>query len=130
MARLVARAFAVASARAATRLSFVGAVVLSRRLLPSPGGPLLFASPHPTSVFLRLFSNSCGFWLGSLSRSFRSLSPLPSWSISAVSARGFRKVRRGKLKKKKEKPLELDVTICIEEGLPDDPETLVCSCRA
>ncbi|XP_042398015.1 endoribonuclease YBEY, chloroplastic-like isoform X2 [Zingiber officinale] len=125
MASLVARALPVASGRATPRLSLVGAVALSRRPIPYPGGPLLIVSPHPTSVFLRPFSNPCDIWLGSLSRSFRSLSPLPTCSIYSVSARGFRKVRRGKLNKKKEKkPLELDVTICIEEGLPDDPQTL------
>ncbi|KAG6500925.1 hypothetical protein ZIOFF_040787 [Zingiber officinale] len=125
MASLVARALPVASGRATPRLSLVGAVALSRRPIPYPGGPLLIVSPHPTSVFLRPFSNPCDIWLGSLSRSFRSLSPLPPCSIYSVSARGFRKVRRGKLNKKKEKkPLELDVTICIEEGLPDDPQTL------
>ncbi|XP_043720317.1 endoribonuclease YBEY, chloroplastic-like isoform X2 [Telopea speciosissima] len=37
--------------------------------------------------------------------------------------RGYRKVRH-RLGKKKEKELELDVKICIEEELPDDPEIL------
>lgn len=38
--------------------------------------------------------------------------------------RGYRKVRR-RPAKNKEKELELDVKICIEEQLPDDPEIMV-----
>ncbi|PSR89329.1 Phosphatase [Actinidia chinensis var. chinensis] len=40
-----------------------------------------------------------------------------------ASQRGYRKVRR-RPAKSKEKELELSVNICIEEQLPDDPETL------
>ncbi|CAN6721446.1 unnamed protein product [Malus baccata var. baccata] len=39
------------------------------------------------------------------------------------SQREYRKVRR-RAAKSKEKEIELDVSICIEEGLPDDPEVL------
>ncbi|XP_059657127.1 endoribonuclease YBEY, chloroplastic [Cornus florida] len=40
-----------------------------------------------------------------------------------ASQRGYRKVRQ-RTAKSKEKELELDVKICIEEQLPDDPEIL------
>lgn len=47
-------------------------------------------------------------------------------SISKVfaSQRGYRKVRRRPAKSRKEKELELNVDICIEEQLPDDSEIL------
>lgn len=38
--------------------------------------------------------------------------------------RGYRKVRR-RVAKSKQKELELNVSICIEDELPDDPEVLV-----
>lgn len=48
-----------------------------------------------------------------------------------ASLRGFRKARRRPAAKKqpppKERQLELDVKICLEEELPDDPEVLVSS---
>lgn len=39
--------------------------------------------------------------------------------------REYRKVRR-RVPKSKNKELELNVSICIEDELPDDPEVLVC----
>ncbi|XP_065849126.1 endoribonuclease YBEY, chloroplastic isoform X3 [Euphorbia lathyris] len=45
------------------------------------------------------------------------------WGISA-SQRGYRKVRRQAVRKSKGKELELSVSICIEDELPDDPELL------
>lgn len=47
----------------------------------------------------------------------------PSQKIFAAQ-RDYRKVRR-RAAKSKEKELELNVSICIEEELPDDPEILV-----
>ena len=44
--------------------------------------------------------------------------------IVSASNREYRKVRR-RPAKSKEKQLELSVSICIEEELPDDPEILV-----
>lgn len=38
--------------------------------------------------------------------------------------RGYRKARR-RVAKSKQKELELNVSICIEDELPDDPEVLV-----
>lgn len=43
----------------------------------------------------------------------------------SASQRGYRKVRRQPVRKSKEKELELSVSICIEDDLPDDPEILV-----
>ncbi|KAK3213026.1 hypothetical protein Dsin_017732 [Dipteronia sinensis] len=45
----------------------------------------------------------------------------PSRNVSAAAQRGYRKVRRRAVKSK-EKELELNVSICIEDELPDDPE--------
>jgi hypothetical protein len=55
---------------------------------------------------------------------FQGLRPLGGrvWA----SQREYRKVRR-RAAKSKEKELELNVSICIEEDLPDDPELLVLS---
>ena len=47
--------------------------------------------------------------------------PIP---IVSAANREYRKVRR-RPAKSKEKQLELSVSICIEEELPDDPEILV-----
>ncbi|XP_021646547.2 endoribonuclease YBEY, chloroplastic [Hevea brasiliensis] len=41
-----------------------------------------------------------------------------------AAQRGYRKVRRRPLPRIKDKELELNVSICIEEELPDDPEIL------
>ncbi|KAF3777461.1 Endoribonuclease, partial [Nymphaea thermarum] len=49
----------------------------------------------------------------------------PGWPVASV--RGFRKTRRRPVARKnpsKERQLELDVKICLEEELPDDPEIL------
>jgi hypothetical protein len=52
----------------------------------------------------------------------RALTPLGR--VWASQQREYRKVRRRAVKGK-EKELELIVSICIEEDLPDDPEVLV-----
>lgn len=52
----------------------------------------------------------------------RGLTPLGR--VWASQQREYRKVRRRAVKSK-EKELELNVSICIEEDLPDDPEVLV-----
>lgn len=57
-----------------------------------------------------------GLWGGGDARAFARVS---------ASQRGYRKVRRKPAKKSKEKELELSVSICIEDDLPDDPEILV-----
>lgn len=49
--------------------------------------------------------------------------PRPSLRICAAQ-RDYRRVRR-RAPKRKDKELELNVSICIEEELPDDPEILV-----
>ncbi|KAJ4952868.1 hypothetical protein NE237_029700 [Protea cynaroides] len=87
--------------------------------------------PHSISVSFGsryVISASNSFIFG---RRFHVLSPADrTTSLSTVglgrifaTERGYRKVRR-RSAKKKEKELELDVKICIEEELPDDPEIL------
>lgn len=52
------------------------------------------------------------------------------WSVKKgifAEQRGYRKLRRRAVKNK-EKELELCVKICVEEQLPEDPETLVYFC--
>ncbi|KAI9190915.1 hypothetical protein LWI28_000740 [Acer negundo] len=66
-----------------------------------------------SSVFGQRFRALCG------REEERVLRPLRN--VSAAAQRGYRKVRR-RAAKRKEKELELNVSICIEDELPDDPE--------
>lgn len=85
-------------------------------------------SPH--SNLLPFSSFSCS---SSVRRSFHvssrnRISPL-AFGGFFTNQRGYRKTRRGlaavKKQAPKEKKLELNVSICIEEELPEDPEVLV-----
>lgn len=120
------------------RLSAAGAAAMSRlvarapplaphlpRYLSTPSSSLIFptklAATDPPPAFLPRFYASWrrpGCATGFFGGCFASL-------------RGFRKARRRPAAKKqpppKERQLELDVKICLEEELPDDPEVLVSS---
>ncbi|RZR75979.1 hypothetical protein BHM03_00000565 [Ensete ventricosum] len=124
MARIAARAFPVA-ARSPLPLTFSPrvAAALWWRL---PGDPA--SSSAPAASFLppgisgvpvgRSFHVSCGY--------LRSIVPFGGFF---ANLRGFRKVRRKQAASKKEatkdKQLQLDVKIGIEEEMPKDPEVLV-----
>lgn len=70
-----------------------------------------------SSLFCRRFHALCG-------EERRALRPL---GRVFAAQRDYRKARRRAFKSK-EKELELNVSICIEEGLPEDPEVLVGCC--
>ncbi|KAM1013316.1 hypothetical protein EV1_042908 [Malus domestica] len=70
-----------------------------------------------TSLFGRRFHSLCGH------ERIRAARPPLLRGPIFFSQREYRKVRR-RAAKSKEKDIELDVSICIEEGLPDDPEVL------
>ncbi|RRT50237.1 hypothetical protein B296_00051889 [Ensete ventricosum] len=124
MARIAARAFPVA-ARSPLPLTFSPrvAAALWWRL---PGDPA--SSSAPAASFLppgisgvpvgRSFHVSCGY--------LRSIVPFGGFF---ANLRGFRKVRRRQAASKKEatkdKQLQLDVKIGIEEEMPKDPEVLL-----
>ncbi|XP_073316000.1 endoribonuclease YBEY, chloroplastic-like isoform X2 [Primulina huaijiensis] len=118
-------------------VSSMEARILSR-LMPAAvdlHSKLPFSSPrlrfHAIAALLETASVSGRRGIGrddrlSISRRFR-------WKIektavaAASSRRDYRKVRSRRVnatKKKKEKELELSVKICLEEQLPEDPETL------
>ncbi|OVA12472.1 Endoribonuclease YbeY [Macleaya cordata] len=106
MARIVTRAFPLAfrsSPNNQTSLRFLSHT--STRFLTS------FSSSSSSSVFGRRIQISC--------EEERN----PTRKGVFANQRGYRKVRRWP-EKKKEKELELNVQICLEEELPDDPEIL------
>lgn len=122
MARFVAKTLPLAS-RCASRRPRPLAGASSWRRTAWPPSPPPIPSPLSHSVPLpAFFSNVSARGFRSLSDSSCSL--VPVWGFFAAFTRGYRNVRRsGRLPKKK--PLELDVKICIEEELPDDPQILV-----
>ncbi|CAK7353118.1 unnamed protein product [Dovyalis caffra] len=63
---------------------------------------------------------------GFFNKKFKTLSQHNYRYTVRASQRGYRKVRRltAATRRRKEKDLELSVSICIEEGLPNDPEIL------
>ncbi|KAK9273734.1 hypothetical protein L1049_018544 [Liquidambar formosana] len=99
-------------------------------LLKSSPIPTSSLHSHSHSVFfpytIRFFSSSIdsSFFGGRSYISRREDQKLPR-GLGRVFAeqRGYRKVRKRPAKKKKNE-LELNVSICIEEELPDDPEIL------
>ncbi|THU50002.1 hypothetical protein C4D60_Mb06t15500 [Musa balbisiana] len=121
MARFVAKTLPLAS-RCASRRPRPLAGASSWRRTAWPPSPPPIPSPLSHSVPLpAFFSNVSARGFRSLSDSSCSL--VPVWGFFAAFTRGYRNVRRsGRLPKKK--PLELDVKICIEEELPDDPQIL------
>ncbi|XP_009404551.2 endoribonuclease YBEY, chloroplastic isoform X1 [Musa acuminata AAA Group] len=115
MARFVAKTLPLAS-RCASRRPRPLAGASSWRRTARPPSPPPTPSPLSHSVPLPAFFSNVS------ARGFRSLSD-SSCSLVPAFTRGYRNVRRrGRLPKKK--PLELDVRICIEEELPDDPQIL------
>ncbi|PKI47167.1 hypothetical protein CRG98_032438 [Punica granatum] len=83
---------------------------------PAPLRPRAFhyaASPLKKSALLG--RGTGGLWRGGDARAF---------ARASASQRGYRKARRQLPKKSKERELELSVSICIEDDLPDDPEIL------
>ncbi|KAJ6803104.1 uncharacterized protein M6B38_109010 [Iris pallida] len=127
MARIVARALPLLSRSSPPPLC--GTSVSFCRLPPasSPATPLTLSSSFnpPRALFLILASDSSPPWR----RSFQVVPPRgssPSGTIFS-STRGFRKTRgrqpaSKKQVRRKNNKLELSVKICIEEGLPEDPE--------
>ncbi|URE09999.1 Uncharacterized protein family UPF0054 [Musa troglodytarum] len=121
VARFVAKTLPLASRCTSPRPRPLAGASSWRRMTrpPSPPptpSPLSHSVPRPA-----FFSNVSARGFRSLSDSSCSL--VPVWGFFATFTRGYRNVRRrGRLPKKK--PLELDVKICIEEELPDDPQIL------
>jgi hypothetical protein len=87
--------------------------------LHSPSS-LSFA-PKPSNFNFLLLTNT-----GLFNKKFETFSQENYRCTVWASHRGYRKVRRRPAAaRSKEKDLELSVSICIEEGLPNDPEILV-----
>ncbi|XP_073032105.1 endoribonuclease YBEY, chloroplastic-like isoform X2 [Primulina eburnea] len=119
---------AVSSMEARILSRFMPVAVALHSKLPFSSPRLRF---HAIAALLETASISGRRGIGcddrlSISRGFR-------WKIektavaAAASRRDYRKVRSRRVnatKKKKEKELELSVKICLEEQLPEDPETL------
>lgn len=116
--------------------------VFSRATSLPLSNPLLttaFSSIHSSSSlsFTPKFNRFRVLWLSKHSafgKNFHALSGegdgrllRPTGGRVWAAQRGYRKVRRRAVPKIKEKGLELNVSICIEEKLPDDPEILVNS---
>ncbi|XP_030947382.1 endoribonuclease YBEY, chloroplastic [Quercus lobata] len=102
------------------------------RVIPRAAAVPLGHTPNAVA-FVRLPSARLGFVANANRFGFVSQSLKPSISDGQglsplrgkvwASQREYRKVRR-RPRKSKEKELELNVSICIEEDLPDDPEVL------
>jgi hypothetical protein len=88
--------------------------------LHSPSS-LSFA-PKPSNFNFLLLTNT-----GLFNKKFETFSQENYRCTVWASHRGYRKVRQRPpaARRSKEKDLELSVSICIEEGLPNDPEILV-----
>ncbi|PIA56221.1 hypothetical protein AQUCO_00700519v1 [Aquilegia coerulea] len=114
MARIVSRAFPLVS-RSSLNNNNNTTFLLSR----SPFSTRFFVSSSSSSSSI---SSIFGRKLAISYQSDRSSNVKAIDRGVFVSQRGYRKLRRKPLKK--EKQLELDVRICIEEELPDDPEVL------
>ncbi|KAK8935367.1 hypothetical protein KSP39_PZI013123 [Platanthera zijinensis] len=122
MARLVARALPLASRNSSLSFARPGEAGLRRSTAALPEN---FALPLAPTAIMPLF------FISSPKRGYRLSSPislqaLPSRSAGA-NVRGYRKGKwRRKLpaskKPRRERQPDLDVRICIEESLPDDPE--------
>ncbi|KAG8635894.1 endoribonuclease YBEY, chloroplastic isoform X2 [Manihot esculenta] len=113
--------------------------VFSRATSLPLSNPLLttaFSSIHSSSSlsFTPKFNRFRVLWLSKHSafgKNFHALSGegdgrllRPTGGRVWAAQRGYRKVRRRAVPKIREKGLELNVSICIEEKLPDDPEIL------
>ncbi|WOL19666.1 hypothetical protein Cni_G28468 [Canna indica] len=117
MASIVAKALPLASRRTIPhRLPVIPVPPWHPMLLGPPRAasllPLFLPPPFLSNIFGKRFRSPFG--------SFSSTAPL--WGFFAIFTRDYRKVRqRGWLKKNK---LGLDVKICIEEELPNDPQIM------
>eukprot|EP00262_Sarcandra_glabra_P013612 TRINITY_DN3818_c0_g2_i1.p1 TRINITY_DN3818_c0_g2~~TRINITY_DN3818_c0_g2_i1.p1 ORF type:complete len:588 (-),score=122.17 TRINITY_DN3818_c0_g2_i1:33-1796(-) len=120
MARIVARALPMASTKSHPSNALRPLSLHLKQLSPSPPIhlPLVLSSNSSSSVHpLRFHVASC-----------RRPEIIPRAAFVGgffASLRGYRKAaRRRQVARPKEKSLELDVKICIEEELPNDPEVL------
>lgn len=88
--------------------------------LHSPSS-LSFA-PKPSNFNFLLLTNNCHF-----NKKLKTFSQDNYRCTVWASQRGYREFRRrpAAARRSKKKDLELNVSICIEEGLPNDPEILV-----
>lgn len=85
---------------------------------------IAFSLP-PSSLFPPLLGVSQWRDIHSRTRYSPSRIPFPGFFVSARAFRKQGQRRAAKKQKSKKQLLELDVKICIEEELPDDPEILV-----
>ncbi|EHA8589304.1 putative endoribonuclease YBEY, chloroplastic [Cocos nucifera] len=122
MTRLVSRLFALAF-----RSTLRPPPTISAALRPPPPLAPTVTSPltRPVIPLPSFFTNGPGSGFVASFRRSRLAGPLGGFL--ANSNRGYRKPRRRPAARRqapKEKPLELDVKICIEEELPDDPQIM------
>ncbi|XP_050208572.1 endoribonuclease YBEY, chloroplastic [Mercurialis annua] len=94
-----------------------------------PFATAIISSAHSSSSYALSFvtPKSNPFNFPSVSKQFHALprtNPEITGATVCLAQRGYRKVRRRALARSKEKELHLNVSICIEDGLPDDPEIL------
>lgn len=119
MARAISRATALPLASTFTTISVSS--------LHPPSN--LFFTPKSNGLGGQSLSNSLLFRKRCFHALFRGdearVLKLVGGTVWAAGQRGYRKVRRRATAKSKQKELELNVSICIEEELPDDPEILV-----
>lgn len=112
MARIISRATPLP----VTRTSYAAISFLNSPSISYKTHRLDASSPSKSSsLFGRGFRVLCRREEESVVRSSRKV---------FAEQRGYRKVRR-RVAKSKQKELELNVSICIEDELPDDPEVLV-----
>ncbi|CAN1219053.1 Endoribonuclease YBEY, chloroplastic [Linum perenne] len=115
--------------RVAPLLRSSSAAAMGRPISRAALLPIAVSIATPTTPSHSSFTNSFPF---TTTRYFHALSPRHDarFSKPAVTGacgagqRGYRKMRRRAAAKSKQKELELNVSICIEDGLPDDSEIL------
>ncbi|XP_061951857.1 endoribonuclease YBEY, chloroplastic isoform X1 [Populus nigra] len=110
-------------ARAVSRATTPAALpALSATTLSSLHSPLSLSFARKPSNFNFLLLTNTGLF----NKKFETFSQENYRCTVWASHRGYRKVRRRPpaARRSKEKDLELSVSICIEEGLPNDPEIL------
>ncbi|KAJ4708127.1 haloacid dehalogenase-like hydrolase family protein [Melia azedarach] len=113
MARLVARATSLPFSRTSTAITFVHSS-LNLSFISYNSNHFDISCSSKSSIYGRRFHVLCRREEESGVRTSRKV---------LAAQRGYRKVRK-RAAKSKEKQLELNVSICIEDELPDDPEIL------
>ncbi|CAN0907279.1 Endoribonuclease YBEY, chloroplastic [Linum grandiflorum] len=88
----------------------------------TPHSPTAFGS-DPSFTTSSLFTTTRYFHAFSPRHDARFMKPVVN-EVCRAGQRGYRKMRRRATAKTKQKELELNVSICIEDGLPDDSEIL------